>query len=218
LQIPDFQNRSVESDFGIAQFIKKPDWSEWHPSHRSSHQEPAHESHRIPEQPAHRPAEALVDITLPDPVAQGHDLLVEVRAVSVNPVDTKVRKSAKPEARAVEGAGLGCDRHREGGRPGRDPVQAGRPRLVRRLDRPRRQQQRAAAGRRAHRRPHAGLARLRRRRRAAADRPDGLGMLFDRLQVPTGSKGKGKTLLVIGAAGGVGSILVQLARQLTQSP
>jgi zinc-binding alcohol dehydrogenase family protein len=41
-------------------------------------------------------------------------------------------------------------------------------------------------------------------------------MLFDRLQVPTDASGKGKTLLVIGAAGGVGSILVQLARQLTQ--
>jgi zinc-binding alcohol dehydrogenase family protein len=41
-------------------------------------------------------------------------------------------------------------------------------------------------------------------------------MLFDRLQVPTGPEGKGKTLLVIGASGGVGSILVQLARQLTQ--
>jgi zinc-binding alcohol dehydrogenase family protein len=41
-------------------------------------------------------------------------------------------------------------------------------------------------------------------------------MLFDRLQVPTGLDGKGKTLLVIGASGGVGSILVQLARQLTQ--
>ncbi|RYF04056.1 MAG: zinc-binding alcohol dehydrogenase family protein, partial [Oxalobacteraceae bacterium] len=45
-------------------------------------------------------AQALVDITLPDPVAQGHDLLVEVRAVSVNPVDTKVRKSAQPDAGA----------------------------------------------------------------------------------------------------------------------
>ncbi|MBC7619152.1 MAG: zinc-binding alcohol dehydrogenase family protein, partial [Candidatus Saccharibacteria bacterium] len=27
----------------------------------------------------------LQDITLPDPTASGHDLLVEVRAVSVNP-------------------------------------------------------------------------------------------------------------------------------------
>jgi NADPH:quinone reductase-like Zn-dependent oxidoreductase len=33
--------------------------------------------------------ETLVDITLPAPVAQGHDLLVEVRAVSVNPVDIR---------------------------------------------------------------------------------------------------------------------------------
>ena len=38
----------------------------------------------------------LQDITLPTPVAQGHDLLVEVRAISVNPVDTKVRASAAP--------------------------------------------------------------------------------------------------------------------------
>ena len=33
----------------------------------------------------------LADITLPDPTPEGHDLLVEVRAISVNPVDTKVR-------------------------------------------------------------------------------------------------------------------------------
>src|SRR5438067_6592096 len=37
--------------------------------------------------------QSLIDLTLPDPVAQGHDLLVEVHAVSVNPVATKVRKS-----------------------------------------------------------------------------------------------------------------------------
>lgn len=42
--------------------------------------------------------EALVDINLPIPKAQGHDVLVEVKAVSVNPVDTKVRKSTQPEA------------------------------------------------------------------------------------------------------------------------
>lgn len=36
--------------------------------------------------------EALVDIELNTPVAKGHDLLVRVQAVSVNPVDTKIRK------------------------------------------------------------------------------------------------------------------------------
>ncbi len=35
--------------------------------------------------------ESLVDLDLPTPTPQGHDLLVRVRAVSVNPVDYKVR-------------------------------------------------------------------------------------------------------------------------------
>ena len=47
--------------------------------------------------PADDPA-ALVDIELPRPDAPaGRDLLVEVRAVSVNPVDTKVRVRTTPE-------------------------------------------------------------------------------------------------------------------------
>lgn len=40
---------------------------------------------------------SLVDIDLPVPEAYGHDILVEVKAVSVNPVDTKVRSAAQPE-------------------------------------------------------------------------------------------------------------------------
>ena len=39
--------------------------------------------------------------------------------------------------------------------------------------------------------------------------------LFDRLGVAHGG-GAGKTLMIVGGAGGVGSILIQLARQLTQ--
>src|SRR5882757_9874842 len=46
--------------------------------------------------------ESLIDITLPDPVATGHDLLVEVHAVSVNPVDTKVRIGVAPPAGEVK--------------------------------------------------------------------------------------------------------------------
>ena len=42
-------------------------------------------------------ADALVDIELPRPAPTGRDLLVEIRAVSVNPVDTKVRRMAAPE-------------------------------------------------------------------------------------------------------------------------
>lgn len=42
--------------------------------------------------------DSLMDIDLPMPVAKERDLLVKVSAVSVNPVDTKVRASASPEA------------------------------------------------------------------------------------------------------------------------
>ena len=41
-------------------------------------------------------AESLLDVELPDPVVQGRDLLIEVRAVSVNPVDTKMRMRSEP--------------------------------------------------------------------------------------------------------------------------
>ena len=41
--------------------------------------------------------EALTDIELPKPVPTGRDLLVKVRAVSVNPVDTKIRARLAPE-------------------------------------------------------------------------------------------------------------------------
>jgi NADPH:quinone reductase len=46
--------------------------------------------------------DSLVDIELPRPSATGRDLLVEVRAVSVNPVDYKVRSSAAPPAGAAK--------------------------------------------------------------------------------------------------------------------
>jgi zinc-binding alcohol dehydrogenase family protein len=161
-------------------------------------------------------AEALVDITLPDPVATGHDLLVEVRAVSVNPVDTKVRKSAKPEAGQwkvlgwdatgiVKAVGPDVTLFKPGDRVwyagsiaragSNSELQLVDERIVGRM--PASLDFGAAAAL-----PLTGLT--------------AWEMLFDRLQVPTGPEGKGKTLLVIGAAGGVGSILVQLARQLTQ--
>jgi zinc-binding alcohol dehydrogenase family protein len=42
-------------------------------------------------------------------------------------------------------------------------------------------------------------------------------MLFERLQVPLGAAASDRIVLVVGAAGGVGSVLVQLARQLTSA-
>ena len=46
--------------------------------------------------------DSLVDIELPRPSATGRDLLVDVRAVSVNPVDYKVRSSAGPPPGAAK--------------------------------------------------------------------------------------------------------------------
>ena len=42
-------------------------------------------------------ADSLIDIEIPKPEATGRDLLVKVAAISVNPVDTKVRMRAEPE-------------------------------------------------------------------------------------------------------------------------
>src|SRR5690349_24021120 len=45
--------------------------------------------------------DSLADIELPKPAPQGHDLLVKVEAVSVNPVDTKQRKQGSPTPRVL---------------------------------------------------------------------------------------------------------------------
>src|SRR5437016_13029368 len=41
---------------------------------------------------------SLVDVELARPSPTGRDLLVEIKAISVNPADTKVRANARPEA------------------------------------------------------------------------------------------------------------------------
>ena len=43
--------------------------------------------------------QSLLDVELETPTATGHDILVRVEAVSVNPVDTKVR-APKPQIEA----------------------------------------------------------------------------------------------------------------------
>ena len=53
---------------------------------------------------------SLVDVELKDPAASGRDLLVRVEAVSVNPVDTKVRSpksqvEAQPKVLGWDAAG-----------------------------------------------------------------------------------------------------------------
>jgi zinc-binding alcohol dehydrogenase family protein len=160
--------------------------------------------------------DALIDTILPDPVAQGRDLLVEVKAVSVNPVDTKVRKNSQPEnggwkvlgwdaAGVVRAVGPDVTRFKPGDRvwyagsilrPGSNTeLQLVDERIVGNM--PASLDFAAAAAM-----PLTSLT--------------AWEMLFDRLQVPTGADGKGKSILIVGAAGGVGSIMVQLAKKLTE--
>ncbi len=156
---------------------------------------------------------SLQDATLPDPVAQGRDLLVRVRAVSVNPVDAKVRRRGKPgdppkvlgwdAAGVVEATGPDCTLFR----PGDAVFYAGS------ITRPGTDSELHAVDERIVGRKPANLSFA----EAAALPLTGITaweMLFDRLQLPRGGTAGG-TLLLVGGGGGVGSMAIQLARQLT---
>ncbi|MDZ7892708.1 MAG: zinc-binding alcohol dehydrogenase family protein [Rhodoferax sp.] len=158
----------------------------------------------------------LQDITLPDPVALGHDLLVDVQAVSVNPVDTKLRKSASP-AEGETYKVLGFDAS--------GIVRAVGPDVT--LFQPGDRVYYAGAIQRAGTNSTLHLV----DERIVGHMPTSLDfaqaaalpltsitaweLLFDRIGVQPGKKPVGKSVLVIGAAGGVGSVLVQLTRRLT---
>ncbi|UQN35453.1 zinc-binding alcohol dehydrogenase family protein [Alcaligenes aquatilis] len=160
--------------------------------------------------------ESLLDVELPDPVATGRDLLVHVQAVSVNPVDTKVRESAQP-AEGEQYKVLGwdaCGIVQAVGpqvslfQPGDRVWYAGS------IARPGTNSQLHLVDERivAHAPKTLDFA-------AAAALPlttiTAWEMLFDRLGVAPGKAPAGKTLLIVGASGGVGSILTQLASRLT---
>ncbi|WP_322071704.1 zinc-binding alcohol dehydrogenase family protein [Paraburkholderia bannensis] len=160
-------------------------------------------------------SESLIDLELPEPVPGAHDLLVEVHAVSVNPVDTKVRmrmapENGKPKVLGWDASGVvravGPDVTLF--KPGDKVWYAGS------LVRPGTNSELHVVDERIVGHMPATLDFAQ-----AAALPlttiTAWELLFDRLQIPEGREASGQALLVIGAAGGVGSILVQLARQLT---
>ena len=158
---------------------------------------------------------ALEDITLADPVPLPRDLLVRVGAVSVNPVDTKVRLSKAPEPGEIKV--LGWDVVGVVENTGKDVTQfkpGDRVYYAGAINR-------AGANSALHIVDEriVALAPATLHDTAAAALPltsiTAYELLFERLQVPKHG-GAGQTLLITGAAGGVGSILIQLARQLTQ--
>jgi len=156
---------------------------------------------------------ALQDITLPIPQPGPRDLRVAVRAISVNPVDTKVRNGVavtEPRVLGWDAVGIVDAVGDEVTlfQPGDAVFYAGA------IGRPGSNAEYQLVDERIVGHKPASLDDA-----AAAALPltaiTAWELLFDRLRIPEGG-GKDQTLLVVGAAGGVGSILVQLARQLTR--
>lgn len=159
--------------------------------------------------------QALIDFELPAPEPGPHDLRVRVEAVSVNPLDTRIRRTVAPAdgetkvlgwdaAGTVDTVGSAVTLFRPGDavyyagsnvRPGCNAeLHLVDERIV------------------GHRPASIGAA-------AAAALPltsiTAWELLFERLGMRPGKRATGESLLIVAAAGGVGSMLVQLARRLT---
>lgn len=155
---------------------------------------------------------ALRVINAPSPLATGLDLLVRVKAVALNPVDAKIRSRVSPPAGQhqvlgwdavgiIEAVGESV----QGFKPGQEVWYAGA------VDRPGCQSELHLVDSR--------IASLKPRNITfpeAAAMPltsiTAWELLFDRFGLGADTSGY---LLVIGAAGGVGSMMIQLAKQLT---
>ena len=164
-------------------------------------------------------AESLMDIELPQPVATGRDLLVKVRAIAVNPVDYKIRQNVSAEEGQYKV--IGWDAVGEVVATGEQVT----------LFQPGDQVFYAGDLTRSGSNAEYQLV----DERIVGHKPKSLSdaeaaalpltsitaweLLFEHLQLqqqsPDAVKKTGEVLLVVGAAGGVGSILVQLAKTLT---
>src|ERR1043166_6898948 len=160
-------------------------------------------------------AESLSNFEAARPEPQGRDIRVAVRAVSVNPVDTKVRKRAAPAqgemkilgfdaAGVVDAVGPEVSLFK----PGDEVFYAGS--ILRQgtnsqfhlVDE-------RIVGKKPKSLSFAEAAALPLTSITAWE------LLFDRLGAVPGKSVDPRTLLIIGGAGGVGSLLIQLARRLT---
>lgn len=156
--------------------------------------------------------QSLQDVELPKPVASGFDVLVRVEAISVNPVDTKIR-SPKPQVESQPKV-LGYDAagvvEAVGGnvtlfQPGDEVYYAGDV---------------TRSGTNAQ--FHLVDERLVGRKPATLDFAQAAALplttitawelLFERMPFSIDAEGNDRSLLIIGGAGGVGSIAIQLAR------
>jgi zinc-binding alcohol dehydrogenase family protein len=160
-------------------------------------------------------ADALIDFEAPKAEPKGHDIRVAVKAISANPVDYKVRKRAAPpegetKILGYDAAGI---------------VDAVGPEVT--LFKPGDEVFYAGSIQRQGTNSEFHLV----DERIVGSKPKTLSfaqaaalpltsitaweLLFDRLGAVPGKSVDPRTLLIIGGAGGVGSILIQLARRLT---
>ncbi|MBK1829026.1 zinc-binding alcohol dehydrogenase family protein [Haloferula rosea] len=160
-------------------------------------------------------SDSLEDITLEKPAAEGRDLLVRIHAVSINPVDTKVRSRPTADENAWKVLGYdACGTVEAVGpevrnfTPGDEVYYAGS------IDRPGTNSEFHLVDERIVARKPASLSHPQ-----AAALPltaiTAWEMLFDRLEVARPTAAGGHTILIIGGGGGVGSITIQLLRVLT---
>lgn len=159
--------------------------------------------------------DSLIDVTLDKPVAAGRDLLVQVEAVSVNPVDYKIRNGVSPEAGQWKVLGWDAVGTVIGtGDQVRDFKSGDRVWYAGSLIRPGANSEFHLVDERIVGHKPASLANS-----EAAALPltsiTAWEMLFDRLDVREPVAGAANAILIIGGAGGVGSITIQLARALT---
>ncbi|QKX19034.1 zinc-binding alcohol dehydrogenase family protein [Microbulbifer sp. YPW1] len=159
--------------------------------------------------------DALIDFEKEKPLPEGMDLLVNVEAVSVNPVDYKIRQGVAPEGNEPKILGWDAvgivaevgdkvtgfksgDKVWYAGAVNRDGTNAEYHLVDERI---------------------VALAPTSVPSDAAAALPltalTAYEMLFDRLKVSDPVPGAANTILIIGGAGGVGSIAIQLLRALT---
>ena len=158
--------------------------------------------------------QSLMDVHLPDPEPSGRDVLVEVRAISANPIDTKVRRTVSAAERmwkvlgwdatgVVRAVGEDVSLFKVGDEVwyAGDITRAGANSELHVVDE-------RVVGRKPKTLSFAEAAALPLTGITAWE------ILFDRLLITKNGNVK-KTIIVIGAGGGVGSIMVQLLRELT---
>jgi len=160
--------------------------------------------------------ESLLDLEVPTPVAAGHDLLVRVKAISVNPVDTK-RRAPKDLVETtpkilgwdasgiVEAVGPEVTLFKAGDKVyyAGSVIRQGANCELHLVDE-------RIVGRMPANLPFAESAALPLTTLTAWE------LMFDRMGISKTGAHAGKSLLILGGAGGVGSIAIQLAKKLAR--